>query len=102
MNYQKCDGHQHKYDYCHTYDDYPVHDMPHIKEKLYDNCCSEMYSDMSQMKCKIEKECVKTYKCYYKLYKICQYRLYKVCPRCSHEFDYHHHRGMCPKCIENM
>lgn len=61
--------------------------------KDYDMCC-----DMPKMPCKMEKKCVKTYKCIYKLYKTCHYRLYKVCPRCGHEFDYHHHRGMCPRC----
>ncbi|WP_074431350.1 hypothetical protein [Anaerosporomusa subterranea] len=48
--------------------------------------------------CKMEKECVKTFTCQYKLYRVCMYRLYKVCPRCGRESDYHGHRGMCPHC----
>ena len=51
-----------------------------------------------KMNCKMEKECVKTFTCQYKLYRICMYRLFKVCPRCGREFDYHGHRGMCPHC----
>lgn len=58
----------------------------------------DMGCEMPKMHCKPEKKCVKTYKCTYKLYKICHYRLYKVCPRCGHEYDYHYHRGMCPRC----
>jgi hypothetical protein len=62
-----------------------------------------MGTDMScdcppKMSCKMEKECVKTFTCHYKLYRVCMYRLYKVCPRCSREFDYHERRGMCPHC----
>ena len=72
--------------------DYECCDMPKMHKMGYD-CC-----DMPKMTCKTEKKCVKTYKCIYKLYKTCHYRLYKVCPRCGHEYDYHHHRGMCPKC----
>ncbi len=102
MNYNKCDDHPPKQNYCHMDDDCQNHEMPYMKEKMCDNGYSEMCSDMSQMKCKTEKECVKTYKCYYKLYKVCQYRMYKVCPCCGHEFDYHRHRGMCPKCGVNM
>lgn len=106
MNYHKCDERPHKYDYCHMDDDCHDHEMHHdthhMKEKMGDNSYSEMCCDMSQMKCKVEKECVKTYKCYYKLYKVCQYRMYKICPCCGHEFDYHRHRGMCPKCGVNM
>ncbi|MDR3559906.1 MAG: hypothetical protein P4N59_00500 [Negativicutes bacterium] len=51
-----------------------------------------------KIKCEPTKECVKTFKCFYKLYRVCHYHLYKVCPHCGHEFDYHHHRGICPKC----
>jgi rubrerythrin len=98
MNYQKPDDHVHKHDYCHMDDDCKDHEMPHMKESGY----SDMCSDMSQMKCKVEKECVKTYKSYYKLYKICHYRLYKICPCCGHEFDYHQHRGICPRCGANI
>ena len=44
------------------------------------------------------KEYVKTYKCYYKLYKVSHYELHKVCPRCGQEFNYHYCQGMCPYC----
>lgn len=71
------------------------------KHEMMDDECHDM--DMScctpKMKCQPTKECVKTFKCYYKLYKMCTYRLYKVCPYCGHEFDYHEHRGSCPKCM---
>jgi hypothetical protein len=50
------------------------------------------------IKCKTTKECVRTYKTYYKMYKISTYRLYKVCSRCGAEFDYYGHRGLCPRC----
>ena len=96
MNYHKCDGHPHKQEYCHMEDE--CQETPYMKEKMTENCYSEMCSDLAQMKCKVEKECVKTYKSYYKIYKVCQYRLYKICPCCGHEFDYHKHRGTCPKC----
>lgn len=62
-------------------------------DMMEEDCC------MPKIKCKPTKECIHTYKCYYKLYKICHYQLYKVCPRCGHEFDYYRHRGMCPKCM---
>ncbi len=105
MNYHKCDSHLHKQEYCHMEDECQE-EMPymkeHMKEKMTGDCYSEMCSDMSQMKCKVEKECVKTYKCYYKMYRVCQYRLYKICPCCGHEFDYHKHRGVCPKCGVSM
>ena len=52
----------------------------------------------SEASCETTKECIKTYKCFYKLYKICHYHLYKVCPRCGHEFDYYWYQGICPKC----
>lgn len=51
-----------------------------------------------KMSCKMQKECVKTFTCQYKLYRICTYRLYKVCPRCAREYDYHGCKGMCPHC----
>ena len=101
MNYHKCDGHHHKQDYCHMDDDCQDQEMPYMKEKMLRTVILTCASDMSQMKCKMEKECVKTYKTYYKMYKVCQYRLYKICPCCGHEFDYHRHRGMCPKCGVN-
>lgn len=53
---------------------------------------------MPKIRCKTTRECVKTYKTYYKMYRICTYRLYKVCSRCGAEFDYYHHRGLCPGC----
>ncbi len=65
-----------------------------------DMCGMDMmsYDCPPKMNCKMEKECVKTFTCHYKLYRVCMHRLYKVCPRCSREFDYHGHRGMCPHC----
>ena len=102
MNYHKCDGQHPKQDYCQTDDDCQDHEMPYMKEKMTGDCYSDMCSDIAQMKCKMEKECVKTYKCYYKMYKVCQYRIYKICPCCGHEFDFHKHRGMCPKCGVTM
>ena len=65
-------------------------------EGCYDFECGE--GAMPKIKCKTSKECVKTYKTYYKMYKICTYRLYKVCCRCGTEFDYYGHHGVCPKC----
>ncbi|SMC72336.1 hypothetical protein [Sporomusa malonica] len=70
------------------------------KHEMMDDCYDmDMSCYAPKMKCQPTKECVKTYKCYYKLYKICTYRLYKMCPYCGHEFDYHEHRGGCPKCM---
>ncbi len=66
-----------------------------------DDMCYDFEScegGMPKIKCKTSKECVKTYKTYYKMYKICTYRLYKVCTRCGTEFDYYGCRGLCPKC----
>lgn len=102
MNYHKCDGNPYKPEYHHMDEDCCEHEMPYMKEKMTDSCYSDMCADISQMKCKMEKECIKTYKSYYKMYRVCQYRLYKVCPCCGHEFDYHKHRGMCPKCGVTM
>lgn len=101
MNYHKCDDHLHK-EHCPMPENAPQHEMPYMKEKMEENCYSDLCSDISQLKCKVEKECVKTYKSYYKLYKVCQYRIYKVCPCCGHEFDYHRQRGVCPKCGATM
>jgi hypothetical protein len=53
---------------------------------------------MPKISCKTTRECVKTYKTYYKMYRICTYRLYKVCSHCGAEFDYYHQRGLCPSC----
>lgn len=50
------------------------------------------------IRCKTTRECVKTYKTCYKMYRICTYCLYKVCSRCGAEFDYYAHRGLCPRC----
>lgn len=49
---------------------------------------------------KCTKECIKTYKSTFKLYKLCRYRLYKVCPWCGHEFDYYFYH-ICPCCGDN-
>lgn len=85
-----------KYSDCKCEEDYKCG----CDDKFEMDDCHEM--DMSccmpKMPCP-SKECVKTYKCFYKLYKLCTYRLYKVCPHCGHEFDYHHHRGCCPRCM---
>ncbi|WP_021168510.1 hypothetical protein SOV_02080 [Sporomusa ovata DSM 2662] len=83
--YWKCDD---DYDKCN--DKYDMNDDCHDMDM---SCCTP------KMKCQPTKECVKTFKCYYKLYKMCTYRLYKVCPYCGCEFDYHEHRGSCPKCM---
>lgn len=58
-------------------------------------CC---HVPKMKVKCGPTKECVKTYKCCYKLYRFTQYRLYKVCTSCGHEFDHYQHQGVCPKC----
>ncbi|HMM20785.1 MAG TPA: hypothetical protein PKA10_08580 [Selenomonadales bacterium] len=64
-----------------------------------DKCtCGHEYDCHPKLYCKPVKECVKTYKTYYKLYRYCYYRLYKICSRCGHEFDHYEHRGCCPKC----
>ena len=110
MHYQKHNHSSYKPDYCNMDDDCQDQEMPYMKEKMGpymkekmgDGCYSEMCADLSQMKCKMEKECVKTYKCYYKMYKVCQYRMYKICPCCGNEYDYHKHRGTCPKCSVTM
>ena len=84
--YWKCDDEYNKYgcmDKCEM-DDCQDMDM---------SCCAP------KVKCMPTKECVKTFKCYYKLYKICTHRLFKICPYCGHEFDYHQHHGNCPKCM---
>ncbi|MPL69010.1 hypothetical protein SDC9_14743 [bioreactor metagenome] len=73
--------------------DYTMCHQPKMHKMDYDMCC-----ERPKMPCKCEKKCVKTFKCTYKLYKTCCYRLHKVCPRCNNEFDYHQHRGMCPRC----
>ncbi|MDL2280385.1 hypothetical protein LJC10_00830 [Selenomonadales bacterium OttesenSCG-928-I06] len=68
------------------------HHMHHIMPHMHMGCC------MPKIKCTPTKECVKTYKCCYKLYKFTQYRLYKVCDYCNHEYDHYYYKGMCPKC----
>lgn len=72
-----------------------MHHMP--MDMGFDDMC--MPCPAPKTKCPPVKECVKTYKCYYKLYKISHFRLFKVCPCCGVEYDYHHHRGMCPRCM---
>lgn len=61
-------------------------------------CHDQVCFDVPKIPCKPQKECVQTFKCCYKLYRICYYRLYKLCPHCGHEYDHHQHQGMCPKC----
>jgi hypothetical protein len=93
-----CDDY--KYDNCCDYNYMPKkykmdcdYDYPKMYKQDWDMCC-----EMPKIPCKSEKKCVKTFKCTYKLYRVCRYRLYKVCPRCGHEYDYQHHRGLCPHC----
>lgn len=94
----KCKDSYGGYEYDEEDDDYMEH-MGHMGHMgmghmgYMDECCMPQKCEK-----KCEKECVKTYTCTYKLYRICCYKLYKVCPRCRHEFDYHRHGGMCPKC----
>ena len=83
--YHDCDNDYSKCDYTDKCD------MDDCQEM--DMCC------FPKIKCQPTKECVKTFKCVYRLYRICTYRLCKICPQCGHEFDYHHHRGACPKCM---
>ena len=65
----------------------PMPEMKHHMDYLPDICCH--IPD--------KKECVKTV-CF-KVYRTCRYKMVMVCPRCSCEFDYHQHRGMCPQCM---
>ncbi|CUH95458.1 hypothetical protein P22_1529 [Propionispora sp. 2/2-37] len=91
-----------KYDCDDTKDDYCHHH--YMKDDCYKehpgkyHCYEPMYCDIPKMP-KMEKECVKTFKCVYKLYRICQYKVFKVCPTCGHEFDSAYHHGVCPKCM---
>ena len=48
--------------------------------------------------CKPTKKCLKTFDCTFKLYRLSYCRLYKVCQSCGHEYDFHHHVGVCPRC----
>ena len=80
--YSKCDYQKPEYHTCHPSQD-----------------CD---NDMSYCSPKVEKECVKTIHCCFKLYKVCQYKMYKVCSSCKHEFEYEKCRGMCPKCGGHM
>ena len=90
----KCDDDYDKYGYDKCgYDKYDKYDCMDDHYDMNMSCCTP------KMKCMPTKECVKTYKCTYKLYRVCSYKLYKCCPSCGHEFDYHHHRGACPKCM---
>jgi len=76
------------------------HEVPSwFPEKFtFDQCSSEPEDCCIPETCKISKECVKTYKCHYKLYKISHYHLCKVCSLCGHEFDYYYYQGSCPRC----
>lgn len=62
------------------------------------HCHEQICCDIPKIPCKPKKECVETFKCSYKLYRISYYRLYKQCGQCGHEYDHQHHQGMCPKC----
>ncbi|MGL5515039.1 MAG: hypothetical protein ACRDBM_17645 [Sporomusa sp.] len=78
---------------------YPQYGNPD-KSDMMDDCEDmEMHCCAPKIKCQPTKECIKTFKCCYKLYRICTYCLFKICPYCGHEFDYHRHRGSCPKCM---
>ncbi len=74
----------------------------YLHGNMYDgdeNCYDFTFSGgRPRISCKTTKECVKTYKTYYKMYKISTYRLYKVCPHCGLEFDFYGCRGICPRC----
>ena len=61
------------------------------------NCCHKK-KQPKLCNCKPMKKCLKTFDCTFKLYRISFCRLYKVCQSCSHEYDFHHHGGVCPKC----
>lgn len=75
------------------------YEMEHEHEGMEMGMDMDMGCDCPpKMNCKMEKECVKTFTCQYKLYRVCMYRLYKVCPRCGQESDYHANKGMCPHC----
>lgn len=89
MKYSKCMDDSEMYDCC-------KYDYDHMYES--ESCCMPPKESMPKMTCKPTKECVKTYKSCYKLYKICSYCWYKCCMYCGHEFDYHQHQGVCPKC----
>jgi hypothetical protein len=97
MSYPKYDCQNQKPHHCQM-DDYDDCEMPCMKEKPDKVPCFNMCADLDKMKCKTERECIKTYKTCYKLYRVCEYRLYKICPCCCYEFEYHRHRGICPKC----
>lgn len=64
-----------------------------------DDCQMDMHCPPPKMPCPPTKELVKTFKCCYKLYRMCTYCLCKICPICGHEFDFHQHRGNCPRCM---
>ncbi|MEN6413782.1 MAG: hypothetical protein ABFC84_13635 [Veillonellales bacterium] len=101
-NYKAGCWHKDGYPYMHPmhpmYDDCGDHHEMDCMPKMEPDCCPPMPCEMPKMKCKPKKECVKTFKCCYKLYRITSYRLYKICSRCGCEFDHHMHQGMCPKC----
>ncbi|SEO46495.1 hypothetical protein SAMN04490178_102112 [Propionispora vibrioides] len=92
-----------KGNYYPKYDcDYMKECHHHMKDDCYKDDCQEHHEhvccDIPNLP-KPEKECVKTFKCVYRVYKVCHYRVFKICPVCSHEFDVVLHHGRCPKCM---
>lgn len=69
---------------------------PKYEQWEEENCCH--MKPEPKVCCKPVKKCLKTFDCTFKLYHISYCRLYKVCHSCSHEYDFHHHGGVCPKC----
>lgn len=60
--------------------------------------CCHMKKEPKFCGCKPTKKCLKTFDCTFKLYRLSYCRLYKVCQSCGHEYDFHHHGGVCPRC----
>jgi hypothetical protein len=96
-----------KWEHCKCGEKYPKGGMCTCMEECGGEMAETCYSKEDEhchvpkmsVKCSPPtKECVKTYKCCYKLYKFTQYRLYKVCNGCGNEFDHYQNRGMCTKC----
>lgn len=72
----------------------------HSKFEEWDDmkgCCPPK-KNIKSMCCSPRKKCIKTFDCTFKLYRLSYCRLYKVCQSCGHEYDFYHHRGMCPHC----